>query len=105
MILDLQKANMWKRISAYLFDMILLGIAAVGFTFLLSSILGYDSYTERLDAAYEKYEAEKHVFRFLRYDLRHYGGNRFCRQPDHPVCIFRDAYAGHDSAGFLLSES
>jgi len=61
MILDLQKANMWKRISAYLFDIILLSIAAVGFTFLLSNLFGYDTYTEKLDAAYEKYEAEFNV--------------------------------------------
>lgn len=56
MIQDLQKANMWKRISAYLFDVILLGIVAIGMAFLLSVILGYDSYNQRLDDCYTKYE-------------------------------------------------
>ena len=31
MIFDLQKASMWKRISAFLFDFILFGIVAVLF--------------------------------------------------------------------------
>ena len=41
MIFDLQKASMWKRISASLFDFILLVIAVAGFAFLLSAILDY----------------------------------------------------------------
>ena len=56
MIYDLQKANIWKRISAYLCDMILIGIVAVGMAFLLSMVLGYDTYTERMDASYAEYE-------------------------------------------------
>ncbi|MBQ8408088.1 MAG: RDD family protein [Clostridia bacterium] len=56
MIYDLQKANMWKRISAYIFDMILLVIITVGIASLLSLILGYDSYSERLQECYGKYE-------------------------------------------------
>lgn len=55
MIYDLQKASMWKRISAFLFDGILLGIAAVLFAWCLSTALGYDGYTDRLDAAYARY--------------------------------------------------
>lgn len=58
MLGDVQKASMWKRISAYIFDMILLGILAVGLAALLSFALGYDGYAARLDAAYEKYENE-----------------------------------------------
>ncbi len=52
---DLQKANIWKRISAALFDFILLVIVIVGFAYLLTSVLGYDSYTDRLEAFYDKY--------------------------------------------------
>ena len=37
---------MWKRISAYIFDFIMLGIVAVGAALLLSGILGYDRYNE-----------------------------------------------------------
>lgn len=58
MIYDLQRANMWKRISAYLLDAILLGMVVVGFAFLLSGIVDYDSYAEELEAAYDRYEAE-----------------------------------------------
>ena len=38
MILDLQKASMWKRISAFLFDGILLSIVAVLFALVLSTL-------------------------------------------------------------------
>lgn len=58
MIYDLQKASMWKRISAFLFDVILLGIVVAGFAFLLSAVFGFDKHNSALDAAYAKYEAE-----------------------------------------------
>ena len=55
MIYDLQKASMWKRISAFLFDFILLVIVSTLFGWLLSTALGYDHYTQQLNAAYERY--------------------------------------------------
>lgn len=58
MIYDLQKAGMWKRISAFLFDNILLLVAIVGIAALLSTMLGYDKHSNTLDAAYEKYETQ-----------------------------------------------
>ena len=58
MIDDLQKASMWKRVSAFLFDFILLVIAVAGFAFLLSAVLGYDKHNTALNDAYAKYEAE-----------------------------------------------
>ena len=61
MIYDLQKASMWKRISAFLFDAILLGIVAVLFGWLLSNILGYDRYNATLNASYDKYAEEFNV--------------------------------------------
>ena len=54
---DIQRTNLWKRFSAYLFDVILLGIAAVGFAFLLSALLGYSDLSEerrRLQADFEE---------------------------------------------------
>ena len=58
MNLDLQKANMWKRISAALFDFITLGILAVGLAFLLSGLLGYDNFNNQVSAAYAEYEQQ-----------------------------------------------
>lgn len=52
MMWDLQKANMWKRISAFIFDAILLCIAVVGVAFLLSAILDYDGYSKQLEERY-----------------------------------------------------
>ena len=54
--LDLQKAGIWKRVSAYLFDMIVLGIVVIGIAFILSSLLHYDQYGQTVDKAYETYE-------------------------------------------------
>ena len=58
MIFDLQKASMWKRISAFLFDFILLVIAIAGFAFLFSTVLGFNKHNTTLNDAYAKYEAE-----------------------------------------------
>ena len=58
---DFQKANMWKRISAALCDLIVLGIAVVGLALLLSTLLGYDGYTARLEALSDSYETEYNV--------------------------------------------
>jgi uncharacterized RDD family membrane protein YckC len=58
MIFDLQKASMWKRVSAFLFDFIILVIAVAGFALLLSTVLGYDKHNAQLGNAYAKYESE-----------------------------------------------
>ena len=58
MNLDLQKAGMWKRIAAWMFDGIFLSILAVGLGVLLSGLLGYDSYSAAVVEAYRQYETE-----------------------------------------------
>ncbi len=58
MIYDLQKASMWKRISAWLFDGILVSILVVAVAFLLSTLLGYDRHSDAVADAYARYEAE-----------------------------------------------
>lgn len=58
MATDLQKANIWKRTAAWMFDGILLGILAVGIGVLLSWVLGYDAHSQTVEAAYQKYETE-----------------------------------------------
>ena len=55
---ELQTANLWKRIAAWLFDNILVGILAVAFGLLLSALLGYDGYSDTLDNAYARYETQ-----------------------------------------------
>lgn len=58
MIYDVQKANMWKRISAFLFDFILLSIIVVGLAFVLSAILGYEDTTAQMEQCYTRYETK-----------------------------------------------
>ncbi|MBR7112786.1 MAG: RDD family protein [Clostridia bacterium] len=55
-MLDLQKAGLWKRVSAALFDLILLGIVAVGVALGISAALDYDGHSERFEAVSESYE-------------------------------------------------
>lgn len=57
-MLDLQKASLWKRISAALFDFILLCILVVGSAAVLSAAFGYDGYVAQVTEAYEHYGAE-----------------------------------------------
>ena len=54
---DLQKASMWKRISAALCDLIAIATVVVGVMLVLSIILGYDGHAERLEEISESYEA------------------------------------------------
>lgn len=58
---DFQKANMWKRISAALCDIIALAIVAVGMALLLSTVLGYDGYSTRLEEISNSYAVEYDV--------------------------------------------
>lgn len=55
---DFQKANMFKRISAFLFDLILLCIVAVGCAYLLSVCFGYDAPLDELDQIKVSYEEQ-----------------------------------------------
>lgn len=61
MVYDLQKAGLWKRFAAWLFDFILVGVLTVGIAFLLSAVLGYDHHSETVSRIYEKYETQYHV--------------------------------------------
>lgn len=58
MTYDVQKASMWKRISAWLLDIILLAVLTVGVSALISYVTGYDGYNKELLAGYERYETE-----------------------------------------------
>ncbi len=55
---DLQKASMWKRLSAGLFDTILVGIVIVGAALLLSAITGYDGYSDTVSESFAAYEQQ-----------------------------------------------
>lgn len=56
MITDLQKASLWKRISAGLFDGIILAILTIGIATLLSLAFGYNNHIDKLTNAYADYE-------------------------------------------------
>ena len=56
MSISLQKGNFWKRISAYLFDLILTVMIAVGIAAAMSAILKYDNYSKELETYYTHYE-------------------------------------------------
>lgn len=58
MTLDIQKANFSKRISAYLFDFILMAILVVGIACGVSAILGFDGYSQRYADLTAKYETD-----------------------------------------------
>lgn len=58
MIYDLQKASMWKRISAFLFDVILMSMLAVLLALLFSAVTGYDSHYTVFRSAYDRYYEE-----------------------------------------------
>ena len=58
MDLSLQKANAWKRISAFLLDAILTALLAIAAGLVMSVLLRYDSYAQRMEELYSFYEKE-----------------------------------------------
>lgn len=56
--MELQKANSWKRIAAWMLDLMLLCILTVGSIALFSSALDYEGYSRTLDDAYTRYETQ-----------------------------------------------
>lgn len=56
MVTDLQKAGLWKRMAAWLLDVMLVAVLAVGAGALLSSALHYDSYSNQVQERYAYYE-------------------------------------------------
>ena len=61
MINDVQKANLWKRISAFMFDAILVITVAVGIAYLLSTALQYDDTIAQREQLRADYEAKHGV--------------------------------------------
>ena len=55
MTIELQRAGMWKRISALILDFILLCIVATGFLFIISYVVGYDSANDTFTQRYNEY--------------------------------------------------
>ncbi len=55
---DFQKANTWKRISAALFDFIMLVMVIMGVAYLFSCAINYTSYFTELEAHYARYEKD-----------------------------------------------
>ena len=49
MIYDLQKASLWKRASAFLFDLMIMMVIVVGIAALLSAALGVDTHLARIE--------------------------------------------------------
>ena len=56
--MELQKANMWKRIAAWLLDFMLTCVIAVGCIAALSALLGYEAHNSTLQAAYDRYATQ-----------------------------------------------
>ena len=63
MIYDLQRASMWKRVSAWLLDAILLCVTATMMAWILSLVLNYDGYQQQFDTRCTYFEAEYGVSR------------------------------------------
>ena len=58
MSFSLQKASFWKRISAYLFDTVLLTVLIMGIAILANTVLKVDTYIEKLNAYRTQYATE-----------------------------------------------
>ena len=55
---DIQKASIWKRVAAWILDLILLAVVASGVMYLLSLALNYSRYSDQVNEAYARYEQQ-----------------------------------------------
>lgn len=55
MSFSLQKANFWKRVSAYIFDMLIAVMLAVAFAGVFSILFGYTSHAEKMQSLQRDY--------------------------------------------------
>ncbi len=60
-MLDLQKASLTKRISAYILDFILLCVLAVGFASLISLMVDFDGHYNTFEGYCTAYEEQYHI--------------------------------------------
>ena len=58
MVVDLQKADVWKRMAAWLLDAMLLCVMVVGVGFALSALLNYDGHYQQYKTGYDQYIAK-----------------------------------------------
>lgn len=58
MVADLQKADVWKRVAAWLLDFMLVCVLVVGVGALLSTMLDYDGKLQRYESKYNGYIAQ-----------------------------------------------
>lgn len=58
MFFDVQKASMLKRIAAWIFDLIMLAIIAVGLLALITAVFGLEYHQAKLQEIYTQYETE-----------------------------------------------
>ena len=65
MIFDIQKASVLKRVSAFVLDLILFAILAVGIAALIGLACDYDGHIEKLENYFTSYKAEYE----LKYDV------------------------------------
>lgn len=96
---DLQKADIWKRISALLFDLILLAIVAIGAAVVLSAVLDYNGQSAKLEQVQAVYEQQYQV----KFDLT---AEERKALTEEELAHFNDAYnafAGDPEAGRLYS--
>lgn len=75
MVYDLQKADLWKRVSAGLFDLIFVVIVTVGLCWGISSILDYDQYQKGLEKCYDELAVKYDI------DLKLYGTDEYDKLP------------------------
>lgn len=85
MIYDIQKADLWKRISAALFDFILTGIICIAVALGVSAIVNYDSYVQGMNDCYERIADEFNI------DLEIIGTEKYDKLSDEQKAVYKAA--------------
>ncbi|MBQ9785404.1 MAG: RDD family protein [Clostridia bacterium] len=90
---------MWKRISAAILDLILLLIAVTGCAFLLSTVLDYDSYGDRMQACYDQYEKDYGI----KFDISQEEYDKLAKEERDAYDAALEAISKDDEVNYLYS--
>lgn len=86
--LSLQKANFWKRISAWFLDVILLTILTTGFAFAISAILRYDEHNATLQTYYDNYYQQVETKYGIDFDISQ---EEYAKLSDEQKAVYKQA--------------
>ena len=103
-MLDLQKASLLKRVSAYILDTILVLILATGFALVFSWMFGYANHEAAMDARRDYFIAEHGITEYAKeFSLTEEEYNKLTKEQQDAYVAAYDAFAKDPEANYAYN--